>query len=218
MDWHAGMLSCFSCVWLFVTPWTVAHQAALSTWFSREEYWSGLPCPPPGDLPTPRIEPMTLTSPALAGGFFTTSASWEAQGLADPPKIRWKYLAMKSFQGRLSIASPLWPSDAIEPTLSSQLSKIIIYFYKSSGLLEGNFPFLLCLLHVYHRETSYHTQADYYTISSREFIVPRWLVNIWIFDDTGLIYINPDDWYRLIDWWLDWYTSFFLVSDLKKIL
>ena len=46
---------------------------------SRQEYWSGLPCPPPGDLPDPGIEPMSPTSPVLAGGFFTTNATWEAQ-------------------------------------------------------------------------------------------------------------------------------------------
>ena len=46
--------------------------------FSRQEYWSGLPCPPPGDLPDPGIEPWSLASPALAGGFFTPSATWEA--------------------------------------------------------------------------------------------------------------------------------------------
>ena len=46
----------------------------------QEEYWSGLPCPPPADLPNPGIEPASLTSPALARGFFTTSASWKAQG------------------------------------------------------------------------------------------------------------------------------------------
>ena len=54
---------------LFVTPWTVALQAPPSMGFSRQEYWSGLPCPPPGDLPDPWIEP---ASPALTGGFFTT--------------------------------------------------------------------------------------------------------------------------------------------------
>ena len=57
------------CVWLFVTPWTVARQAPLSTGFPRREYWSGLPFPSPGDLPYPGIEPV---SPALAGRFFTT--------------------------------------------------------------------------------------------------------------------------------------------------
>ena len=44
----------------------------------REEYWSGLPFPPPGDLPDPGTEPTSLTSPALAGGFFTTGTTWEA--------------------------------------------------------------------------------------------------------------------------------------------
>ena len=69
-------LSCFSCVQLFDTPWTVAKQAPLSMGFSRQEYWSGLPFPSPGDLPDPGMEPTSLTSPALAGGFFTTSATW----------------------------------------------------------------------------------------------------------------------------------------------
>ena len=73
------LLSCFSHIWLLVTLWTVAHQAPLSMGFSRQEYWSGLPFPPPGDLPHPGIEPESLTSPASAGGFFTTSTIWEAQ-------------------------------------------------------------------------------------------------------------------------------------------
>ena len=55
------MLSHFSCVQLFATPWTVAHQAPLSMGFFRQEYWSGLACPPPGDLPDPGIEPTSLT-------------------------------------------------------------------------------------------------------------------------------------------------------------
>ena len=60
---------------------SLAHQAPLSMGFSREEYRSGLPCPPPGDVPDPGIEPKALTSPALAGRFFTTSSTWEAQRL-----------------------------------------------------------------------------------------------------------------------------------------
>ena len=59
------------------TLWTVAHQAPLSMEFSRQGYWSGLPLPPPGDLPDPGIQPESLLSPALAGRFFTTSATWE---------------------------------------------------------------------------------------------------------------------------------------------
>ena len=72
------MLSCFHCVQFFVTPWTVAPQAPLPMGFSRQEYWSGLPCPPPGDVPDPRIKPTFLLFPAFAGGFFTTTATWEA--------------------------------------------------------------------------------------------------------------------------------------------
>ena len=72
------MLSGFTCVRLFVTPWTVARQAPLSKGFSRQEYWSGLPRPLLGDLPDPGITPMSLTSPALAGEFFITSATWGA--------------------------------------------------------------------------------------------------------------------------------------------
>ena len=72
------MLSLFSCVQLCVTLWPVAHQALLSMGFSRQEYWSGLPRPSPGDLPNPGMEPMPHVSLALAGGFFTTNATREA--------------------------------------------------------------------------------------------------------------------------------------------
>ena len=74
---HACVLSCFSRVSLFGTLWTVTHQAPLYRRFSRQEYWSGLPCPPPEDLPDPGIKPASFTSPALAVRFFTTSATWE---------------------------------------------------------------------------------------------------------------------------------------------
>ena len=62
------------------TLWTVAHEAPLFVGFSRQEYWNGLPFPSPGDLPDPGIEPVSLTSPALAGRFFTTSATWKVPG------------------------------------------------------------------------------------------------------------------------------------------
>ena len=75
---HACMLNHFGHVQLFATWWTIAQQAPLSMGSSRQEYWGGLPFPPPGDLPNPRIKPTIPGSPALAGGFFTTSATWEA--------------------------------------------------------------------------------------------------------------------------------------------
>ena len=69
----------FNSVQLFANPQTVAHQDPLSKEFSRQEYWSGLPCrPPPGDLPHPEIEPVSLESSALVSRFFTTSATWGA--------------------------------------------------------------------------------------------------------------------------------------------
>ena len=66
------VLSHFSRVWPFATPWTVAHEAPLSMGFSRQECWSELPFPTPGDLPDPGIEPTSPASPALASRFFTT--------------------------------------------------------------------------------------------------------------------------------------------------
>ena len=78
---HECVLSCFTCVRLFAILWTIVGQAPLSTRFLRQEYWRGLPCCPPGDLPNPGIEPThvsaSLTSPALAGGFFTTTTTWK---------------------------------------------------------------------------------------------------------------------------------------------
>ena len=75
----------------FATLWIVARQAPLSMGFSRQEYWSGLPFPTPGDLLDTGIKP---TSPALAGRLFTTSASWEA-----PPLM---YLLIKILQSFFS--------------------------------------------------------------------------------------------------------------------
>ena len=92
LSWHclligyvlACVLSRFNCVWLCATTWTAACQAPLSMGFSREEYWSRLPCPPPGDLLNPRIEPKSLSLQAdwtqvscIAGGFFTSWATRE---------------------------------------------------------------------------------------------------------------------------------------------
>ena len=62
----------------FAIPWTLAHQAPLSIGLSQQEYWSGLPFPPPGDLPNTGIKSVSPASPSLAGGFFTTKPPWEA--------------------------------------------------------------------------------------------------------------------------------------------
>ena len=90
MLWLCVCVLChFSHMWLSAALWTyLALQAPLFMGFSRQEHWSVLLCPTPGVLPDPEIKPMCLTSPALAGGFFTTSATWEAPTLWLFP-IKW---------------------------------------------------------------------------------------------------------------------------------
>ena len=108
------MLSRLSHVWLFVTLWTVAHQAPLSTGFSRQAYWSGLPCTPPGDLLDPGIEPESLTFPAFADRFFTTSATWEALYLLYSTHLLynfkiagWRIEEVKVTQSCLTLCDPM---------------------------------------------------------------------------------------------------------------
>ena len=69
-------IHCFSRIWISATLWTVVHQITLSLVFSRQEYWSGLPCLPPESLPNPGIEPTSLMFATLVGRFFTTSTIW----------------------------------------------------------------------------------------------------------------------------------------------
>ena len=94
------------------TLWTIACQAPLSVEFSRQEYWSGLPCPPLGDLPNSGIEP---TSPALARRFFTTSATWK-------PLLKVVNSPQSICQGRFSILILL------ETTLASLLKCVLCRF------------------------------------------------------------------------------------------
>ena len=78
--WTSPLMVCagmFSRLWLFAAPRTIAYLAPLSMGFPRQEYWEGLPCPPPGDLPNPGIKLVSLTPPTLVGGFFTTGTTWE---------------------------------------------------------------------------------------------------------------------------------------------
>ena len=79
--YHLFLWSCalsLGHIWFFATLWAVAHQAPLSIGFSKQEFWIWVPFPTPGSLPDSGIEPANLASPELAGGLFTTSATWEA--------------------------------------------------------------------------------------------------------------------------------------------
>ena len=95
----AACTQLLSCVRLFANPWIVAHQTPLSKGFSGQEYWSGLPFPAPGDLPDTGMEPMR---PALAGRFFTNSATWEAlwadQSVRSSPSVVWGSLGPHGLQ------------------------------------------------------------------------------------------------------------------------
>ena len=106
-------------VLLFETPWTVAHQTPLFMEFPRQEYWSRLPFSSPGHLPDAGIEPMSLTSPALVGGFFTTSATWKAPLdhiytckftlYVCPPQPDYKYLRSRGHASTsLTFSFPRW--------------------------------------------------------------------------------------------------------------
>ena len=95
---EGGSPEIFSCVRLFVTLWTTAHQAPLSMGFYRQEHWSGLPCPPPGDLPDPGIK---LAFPTSAGVFFITGPQGMPQSPPSPsekpdslPLFTWPSLAI----------------------------------------------------------------------------------------------------------------------------
>ena len=77
-------------------PWTVACKASLCLGFSRQEYWSGLPCPPPADLPDPGIECLSHIS-CIAGGFFTTRVKWTAVSQHTCEDRDWELYCYNSF-------------------------------------------------------------------------------------------------------------------------
>ena len=99
-DIHVCLLSCFTHVQLSAAPWTADHQAPLSIGFSRQECWSRLPCPPPGDLPDPGIEPTSAVSPVLQADYFT------AEPPVEPIDVQsstvYNYQKMKTIQVSLS--------------------------------------------------------------------------------------------------------------------
>ena len=123
--------------------WTVARQAPLSMGFSRQEYWNWLSCPPPEDLPDPGTEPVSLTSSALGGGFFTTSTTWERKSesevaqlcptLCDPMDcslpgsfIHGIFQARVLEWGAISLGESSWPRDR---TLVSRIAGTCFAFW-----------------------------------------------------------------------------------------
>ena len=115
-------------VGLFAALWTITHQASLSMGFSMQEYWSGLPCPPPEDRPDPEIKPTSLRCPTLAGTFFPTSATREApvKDIHQAISFAWGTLPSKPLSLNLNVISPTHPSAS--STLSLTLFKHEVTF------------------------------------------------------------------------------------------
>ena len=115
-----------SCVPLFVNPWAVAHQAPLSMGFPRQEYWSGLPFPSPGDLPDPGIE---QASPALAGKLFTTMIPGKTNILVYYTR---NYMSRSSFR--------YFINQELNQYYSLKLLFQILCFYFSPAISLTHFP------------------------------------------------------------------------------
>ena len=128
------MPSCFNCVRLFATPWTVVRQALLSVGFSRQECWIELPRPSPGDLLDLGIKPTSPISPVVAGVFFTTSATtapfyrWENWGRGRLHNSCAKLLCSVSFTSRIHLETS---RPSISPAMTPSSSNY------SSSLLTG---------------------------------------------------------------------------------
>ena len=123
--------SCFSRVQLCVTLWTVAGQAPLSMGFSRQEYW-----PPSGDLPYPRIKLVSLRSPALAGGIFTTSATLDCKSSVWPRKSLLPFFFF-FWQASLSVCLPSAQLQIQWLEMDQQMEK------EKKDWIDGNWKYFL---------------------------------------------------------------------------
>ena len=136
---NACILSHFGGVWLFVTLWTVVSQAPLSMGFSRQEYWSRLPCPSPGVLPDPGIQPASLNAPALACGFFTTKATWEATSVTKAQGTEEKQVSQCSSKLKMFLHQISYKESENQSTEREEKPLQIIFMIKLNWLeLPGN--------------------------------------------------------------------------------
>ena len=128
---------------------TVARQDPLSTGFSRQEYWGGLPFPSPGDLPNPGIEPMSLMSPELAGGFFTTSTTWEALGpCIGHTQLRTQSPSRKGGSEIIRAKAALLPIMFLVPHKCSELRTLGGKLNLCS--IQKRYPLYLCAINHFH--------------------------------------------------------------------
>ena len=138
--------SCFSRVRLFATPWTAAHQAPLSMGFSRQEYWSGLPCPSPGDFSGPGTEPVSPAAPALQAD--SLPLSHQGSPRADVTSLlkgpRASYVALLSLWLKQESAHRRWQTASkrltLPPYLGLEHDETTTFETKSPVSYWGHFP------------------------------------------------------------------------------
>ena len=188
-------------VCLFATPWTVARQAPLSMGFPRREYWSGLPVASPRGLPSPGTEPTSL-SPALAGGFFTTRATWEAK-----PKCTTSVRFSSVAQSCLTLATP-WTA-ACQASLSITNSWSLLKPMSIESVMPSNHLILCCpfllLPSVF---------PSIRAFSNESVLCIRWPKD-WSFSFS----ISPSNEYSgLISFRIDWFDLLAVQGTLKSLL
>ena len=125
LEWGAiaFSLSCYNGVQFFATLWTVAWQVPLSMGFSKQEYWSGLPCPPPEDLPHPGMEPVALTSPAFAGGSSPLAPPHAPRYMCPPPSC-----ALQLQRPAFLLMAPKFPS--VVPAILLTMVSLVEYLLR----------------------------------------------------------------------------------------
>ena len=172
-------LSHFSCVQLCATLWTIACQSPLSVGFSKQEYWSGLPFPLPGDLPNLGIKLVSLIFPALAGRFFITSITWEAlspswvsaQGKSQP-----SCSSQGSLMDHLMTArpAPFCRSASLSAHLGEFTRPHLTYLFLVYSTSQWNQP------HVSHlQRASFQTQRSLCSVTSRLWIKKNFFKGNW---------------------------------------
>ena len=152
---HVCVLNYFGHVQFLVTLWTVAHQVPLSMGFSRQGYWSRLPCPPPEGLPNPGIKPMFLLSPALACGLFTLLYLRSSLILISSVQFSHSVVSDSLWPHESQHARPLCPSPTpgvhskscpLSPRCHLAISSSIVPFFSCPQSLpaSGSFPMSQC--------------------------------------------------------------------------
>ena len=187
---------------LLPTPWTVAYKVPLCMGFSRQEYWSRLPCLPLGDLPDPGMEPESSVSPALAGMFVTTSAAWETKNAGCLPK-RW-LIHVQSLNRVWLFVTPMDcspPGSSVHRFFQARIPEWVAMLYSSWATWEApkcwfrwplNYSLQLSILMTYVHKMP-HLKGSPQLIGPQSSLVAQLCPNLWPhgLQNTRLPYPSP---------------------------